>query len=56
LRIFSSATFPTVDSSATALSAACDLNRTVSGPPVARQSRFDHRVYTCDHPWHRAWS
>jgi len=33
-------TFPTVDSSATALTAACHANRTVSSPPVARQSRI----------------
>jgi len=34
---FSSATFPTVDSSAAALTAACHINRTcVPGPPVAR--------------------
>ena len=37
---FSSATFQTVGSSATALTAACHVNRTVSGPPVARQSRI----------------
>ena len=37
---FLNATFPTVDSSATALTAACHVNRSVSGPPVARQSRI----------------
>ena len=37
---FLNATFPTVDSSATALTAACHVNRTVSGPPVSRQSRI----------------
>ena len=39
-KIFSSATLPTVDSSATASTAACHVNHTVSGPPVARQSRI----------------
>ena len=37
---FSNATFPTGDSNATALTAACHVNRTVAGPPVARQSRI----------------
>ena len=36
----SSATFSTVDSSATALAVACHINHTVSDPPVARQSRI----------------
>jgi len=35
---FSSATFPTVGSSATASTAACHVNRIITGPPVARQS------------------
>ena len=39
-KFFSSATFPTVDSSATAFTAACHVNCTISGPPVARQSRI----------------
>jgi len=38
--IFSSTTFPTVDSSATALAATCHINLTVSIPPEARQSRI----------------
>jgi len=35
---FSSTTFPTFDSSATALAAACHVNRTVSGPPCSGQA------------------
>jgi len=34
------ATFPTGDSSATALTAVCHVNRTVADPAVARQSRI----------------
>ena len=37
LCIFSSTTFPTVDSSATALAASCHINHIVSGRPVAKQ-------------------
>jgi len=32
--------FLTLDSSATALAAACHINHTVSGYPVTRQSQF----------------
>jgi len=38
--LFLNARFPTVDSSATGLTVACHVNRTVSGPPVGRQSRI----------------
>jgi len=38
LHIFSSTTFQTVDSSVTALAAACHVNHTVPVPSVARQS------------------
>ena len=47
---FSSATFPTADSSTTALTAACHVNHAVSGPPVARQSRIRLSAKVFGHP------
>lgn len=44
LHVLSSTTFPIVDSREAELAAACHVNRTASGPPVARQSRIRLRV------------
>ena len=48
---FSSTTFPTVDSSATTLTAAWHVNRTISGPPWPGSDDFGFRVITFGHPW-----